>query len=254
MARTLTRYLSEIDSIRHLREEEESAIGRRIADGVRGATHDLIVSHLRFVVAIARDYRNKGLPMEDLLSEGNLGLLHAASRFDHTRGTRFSTYAAFWVRKAIFKALGEQAEAVSLPYYQRRKLARRRAEGLSPDQTRRRDTRWGSIRIVFSLDETAGTDGRTRLCDMLVDPQGQNPERVILENEMLVLLRESLACLNARERIVIARRFGLNGSRATLQDLSLVLGISRERVRQIEMAALGKLRAWIDVRPDAEHH
>ena len=254
----LSRYLSDIRNYPVLTKDEEIQIGRRISEGMSEGEHDLVLSNLGFVVKIASEYQNMGLPFEDLLNEGNIGLLHAASRYDHTKSIKFITYASWWVRKSILKALAEQAAMIRVPSYQRKKVARQRAstEALrakhrhSPadphcdacDKEVPAAPRFRSV----SLDEATRPDGHARLIEILVDYHSEDPELAIIQKESLARLKVSLGCLNEKEHAVISRRFGLTGGRnLTLKEIGHSLGLSRERVRQIEMSARHKLKSQL---------
>src|SRR5688572_8418371 len=212
----LSRYLSDIRIYPLLTKEKEIEIGERISGGMREGLDELVLSNLGFVVKIASEYQNMGLPFEDLLNEGNIGLIHAASRYDHTKGIKFITYASWWVRKSILKALAEQASMIRVPSYQRKKVARERAESEalraqhghqrpepSCDQCLPEPAPSPRYRAV-SLDDATRTEGHARLIEILVDYRSEDPEREIIRRESLAHLERSLTCLNEKERAVIS--------------------------------------------------
>lgn len=247
----LNRYLSDIRSLPRLSKEQEIEVGERAAQGRRESLDELVVANLGFVVKIASDYVNLGLPLDDLLNEGNLGLIRAAARYDHSRKIKFITYASFWVRKSILKALDDQSSMIREPSYQRAKRARQRAIDEAARGSVRPKTRWPALRVVSLDDPCAGADER-RLADMLADARAVDPEKEIARQEALHWLRDGLSWLNEKERAVIIWRFGLRGEPVlTLREIGLRLGVSRERVRQVEMAARHRLRMHL-VRGRAE--
>lgn len=195
---------------------------------VRG-TDDLVCSSLGFVVQLARAYRNSGVPMEDLVSEGNLGLLEAARRYDPGRETKFITYASWWIRKAILQAVHGQSRLIAIPAYQRRKDP---AVRFHPRET--------------SLDAPAGKRSTGTLLEVLADDRSLHPERLALDREWRRILEEGLRRLSSQELAVLVRRFGLDGRPClTLKEAGNEMGLSRERVRQIEQAATRRLRRLI---------
>ncbi|HKY31930.1 MAG TPA: RNA polymerase sigma factor RpoD/SigA [Candidatus Polarisedimenticolia bacterium] len=258
----LGRYLSEIGEYSILTKEQEMEIARTAEQcGSKDTLNRLVESNLSFVVKIANEYRNLGLPFEDLLNEGNIGLIEAAQRYDHNKGTKFITYAIWWVRKSILKALSEQSNLVRVPTYQMKKVKRiREAEatlsrelGRSPGRdelSRRLESTISKIDEILmiklrevSLDDKVGRDKSIPISDYLVDDASANPEEEFLRNESEDLVREAIVMLTEQEKVVIANRFGMQGGRSfTLKEIGESMGLSRERIRQIEAQAKKKLR------------
>ena len=256
----LTRYLSEIRRRPSLSREEEVGLARRARDGNRQALNVLVEANLGFVVKIACEYRNLGLPLEDLLNEGNLGLLKAAERFDAERGNKFITFAVWWIRKSILGALNQHVSLIRIPENHRRKLRRiRDAErslvrtlGRTPereeiaselshtpdemDTTLRHDVR------SRSLTDPVGPDSDTSLSDLLTDEAATGEENM-LQREATALVTEALKELDPQERQVLGYRFGLHDrAPLVLREVGDLMGVSRERVRQIEVKATQRLR------------
>jgi RNA polymerase primary sigma factor len=258
----ISKYLQEISEYPLLTKEEEHAIAVRMQDReIRGSYHDLVQSNLSFVVKIASEYKNMGLPFEDLLNEGNIGLIEAAHHFDHTRGTKFITYAIWWIRKSILKALSQHSAMVRIPNYQLKKVrnVRNTERMLSRELGREADREEISkeLRVTIakideilqmkmrelSLDDKVGKDKDTPISDYLVDGRSVNPEDELIKNENQVVVRLALRSLTDQEQTVIINRFGLEGGRVfTLKEIGEKLGVSRERVRQIENQAKKRLR------------
>ncbi|HYV84503.1 MAG TPA: RNA polymerase sigma factor RpoD/SigA [Patescibacteria group bacterium] len=262
----VSRYLHEISEFPLLTKEEEHAIARRMGQEGSGdpTYHDLVKSNLSFVVKIASEYRNMGLPFEDLLNEGNIGLIEAAHHFDPTRGTKFITYAIWWIRKSILKALSQHAAMVRIPNYQLKKVRNVRNTGrmLSKELGREADREEISkeLRVTIakideilqmkmrelSLDDKVGRDRDTPISDYLVDGRSVNPEDELIKHENQGLIRLALRNLSDQEQTVIINRFGLEGGRIfTLKEIGEKLGVSRERVRQIESQAKKRLKKVI---------
>jgi len=206
----------------------EQALVARASDGDRDAVELLISSHLAYVVHIAKEFRGRGLPFEDLISEGCVGLLKAIRRYRPSEGTRFMTYASFWVRKEILAAVSDQPNAVHIPRYARQ-------HGHS------------SIRVL-RLDTPQQVDGALSLGDCLRH-QDPLPAEMMIESEQTRRVRCEVLRLDPRERTVIASRFGLDGRPPqTLVEVAQRFGLSKERVRQIEVSALASLRIAIEER------
>jgi RNA polymerase primary sigma factor len=262
----VSKYLQEISEYPLLTKEEEHAIARRMNIPTAGdpTYHDLVKSNLSFVVKIASEYKNMGLPFEDLLNEGNIGLIEAAHHFDPTRGTKFITYAIWWIRKSILKALSQHAAMVRIPNYQLKKVRNVRNTGrmLSRELGREADREEISreLRVTIakideilqmkmrelSLDDKVGRDKDTPISDYLVDGRSVNPEDELIKHENQGLIRLALRNLTDQEQTVIINRFGLEGGRVfTLKEIGEKLGVSRERVRQIESQAKKRLKKVI---------
>ncbi len=225
------------------------------------AEDDLILSNQGFVMKIASEYRHLGLPFEDLLNEGNVGLLEAAQRFDPRRGNRFITYAIFWIRKSILSALSRHTHLVRVPNHRLRQASSitQMGHALSRDLGRAADREEisqamsltvGKMEEILqarmravSLDTRVGQDKDATVLDLMVDERARSPEEGMIQVEHERLLRNALRRLTAQQRMIIVRRFGLSGSREhTLAEVGARLGLSRERVRQIECMATKKLR------------
>jgi RNA polymerase primary sigma factor len=255
-------YLGRLGRGRLLTHEEEVDLGRRAGAGDGRARARLVEKNLRLVVSVAKRYRGKALPFEDLIQEGNIGLIKAAERFDPELGNRFSTYAIWWIRQAIGRAIEDKGRAIRLPTHAQgkaRKAARVRNElsarlGDEPaDEEVGERLGWtvrevravtGLLLEVFSLDRPVGAeDGSTKLGDFVEDEQASEvPEAVIRDMEN-TRLKESMGEMSARERHILVRRYGLDDREpATLAELSDKLGVTRERVRQLQRNAERRLR------------
>ena len=221
----------------------------------------LVTSNLGFVVKIAGEYRNLGLPLVDLIGEGNVGLIEGARRFDPARGIRFITFAVWWVRKSIRRALWQNATLVRVPARQLQRLRdlrdteRRLARALGREADREaiaKELRLPIARVdrllqlkapEVSLDEPCGRERDTPISDSIADSRARDPEQSLVQSESLRLVRRGLGRLRDCERAVLVDRFGLDGDRAlTLTEIGEKLGVSRERVRQIELLARKRLR------------
>jgi RNA polymerase primary sigma factor len=262
---SVSKYLSDIGEFPILTREEEHELAACLSNRDQaGAFNELVESNLSFVVKIASEYRNLGLPFEDLLNEGNIGLIEAAHHFDHNRGTKFITYAIWWIRKSILRALSQHSNLVRIPNYQLKKVKNVRATeralvrelGRRPDReeiSRELQSTIAKIDEILqiklrelSLDDKIGRDKDTPISDYLVDEGSTNPEEELLREESQSLIRLALKDLSEQEQMVLVNRFGLEGGRIfTLKEIGERMGISRERVRQIEAQAKKRLKKLI---------
>lgn len=210
---------------RPLTREAEAALARAARSGCKRSLDELARGSLGFVVRVAQEYRDRGVPLEELVAEGNIGLLEAARRFDPDRETKFITYASWWIRKSVLRALHQQARMVVVPYYRIKK------DG------------WAvACAAEVSLETAVGPGAGILLRELLEDRASPHPEGAALAHERRAGLREALGLLSTQEIAVVIRRFGLAGERClTLKEAGAELGISRERVRQVERAAMQKL-------------
>jgi RNA polymerase primary sigma factor len=264
-------YLREIGPLPLLTPEEEISLAWRARQGDGAAREALIKGNLRLVVKIARDYENLGVPLLDLIAEGNTGLMKAVDRFDPSRGAKLSVYSSFWIKQSIRRALGNQSRTVRIPIHIHGKLVgldrvtRRLQEllgrvptdaevaheaGLPPD----RIAKLRRATLSFSsLDAPTGEDQETSLAETVPDEQAGTPYEHLAGETLRELLREFLNDLSAREVYVLRLRYGLDGEEElTLDDVGVRLNLTRERVRQIQEAALKKLHRWITKR-EANH-
>jgi RNA polymerase nonessential primary-like sigma factor len=232
----------------------------------------MIVHNLRLVVAIARNFLNRGVTFLDLIEEGNLGLIHALDRFEPERGFRFSTYATWWIRQAIDRALAAQARMVRLPTHVMRELkqVQRARHQLESGWRAAGVSRSASVDDIAhllgktahevsglmalgeapaSLDTPVDDEGETGLLELVPDQAAVAPERHVAQLELQLLVNRWLDDLSTKQRLVIERRYGLNGQDpSTLEDLARELGLTRERVRQIQQEALARLHQALQSR------
>ncbi|HTI14702.1 MAG TPA: sigma-70 family RNA polymerase sigma factor [Dictyobacter sp.] len=254
-------YLRDIRKFGLLSHDEEVDLARRAATGDELARRKLVESNLRLVIAIARRYTSTGVPLIDLIQEGNLGLMRAAEKFDYQRGCHFGTYATWWIRQAVSRAAGEQSRMIHLPEHvatRLRKVRRIAAQlsqenGLDPlpeqiaaacniDVNEVVDL-LGVIEQPVSLDAPVDDESRYSLADSLEDFNTPAPADTASQHLLGEELHRALALLTPRERAVVMLRYGIGDGRSrTLLEVGKELGISRERVRQLEVVALMKLR------------
>jgi RNA polymerase primary sigma factor len=264
---TLQLYLREIGQVKLLTPEEELALARRIQRGDKKARELMITANLRLVVKIARDYEGLGLPLLDLINEGNIGLMKGVQRFKIGKGAKLSSYASWWIKQSIRRALSNQSKTIRLPVHVVDRLTHiRRAEvklretldrepteeevadALGIDARRVRRYREAS-RAPVSLDSPVSFDDATSISDHVADANAAAPFDDIVKHNDSELVKEVLATLDARESRILAMRFGLdNGRPKTLEAVGARLGVTRERIRQIQEQALLKMRVKFEDR------
>ena len=254
-------YLREIGQVELLSPEEEAELARRIRQGDAASRDRMIRANLRLVVTIAKEYTKIGVPLLDLISEGNIGLMTAAEKYNPDKGTKFSTYAAWWIKQRIRRALRDQGKTIRLPAHLSDKLFRMRratadlvqelgrepsAEEVAvrigvPEKTVRA---WMELlREPVSLDQPAGDgDGKATVGDRVADQAAEDIGAGMDNRQLLEEMEGHLKELPERERFILERRYGLNGREAeSLEEIGARLGITRERVRQLQNAALERL-------------
>jgi RNA polymerase nonessential primary-like sigma factor len=254
-------YLGEIGFSPLLSAEEEVYFSRRALKGDEASRKRMIVSNLRLVVKIARRYNNRGLALLDLIEEGNLGLIRAVEKFDPERGFRFSTYATWWIRQTIERAIMNQTRTIRLPIHVVKELnvylraARELSQKLDHEPTAEEiaeslDTPVHDVtrmlrlnEKVSSVDTPIGGENDKVLLDVIADDKGHGPEEDIQDSDIKLNIIKWLEDLNPKQREVLARRFGLLGYEpSTLENVGIEIGLTRERVRQIQVEALRRLR------------
>jgi RNA polymerase primary sigma factor len=267
----LSLYLQDIARVKLLTAEQEQALARRVQAGDAQAERELVEANLRLVVHIARRYLNRGLSLLDLIEEGNVGLLHAARKFQPDRGTRFSTYATWWIRQAVARALANQARMIRLPVHVELLLGQsmKKRRALTQELGRAPTTEelaaalgWPVSEVEhleslrqppISLDAGSGEGGAAKLHDIVEDPSGVPGEGLGALLRARADLAGVIQDLPDNERTVVTLRFGLGSEDPmTLESIGRRMGLTRERVRQIENAALRRLRSLLaarDVKP-----
>jgi RNA polymerase primary sigma factor len=258
---SVKQYLKEIGSYPLLTAEQELLLAQQVARGDLRSRQKLIEANLRLVVSIAKRYSNQGLPLLDLIQEGNIGLMRASQKFDYKRGFRFSTYATWWIRQAISRAIAEHSRTIHIPVhvvefiYKIKRVARRiyQEQGIEalPEQLAA-EVGMTKDRVIellniseqpVSLDAPVADDEQYHLADMLVDDSMMAPLDQVSQQQQREHIERAMTVLNPRERTIIEMRYGLcDGHYHTLDDVSVKFQLTRERIRQIEVKALRKLR------------
>src|ERR687885_1324838 len=258
----LSLYLRRARRHRILSRQEEAALSARIQDGDEAAWEELVQCNLRLVVSVARSYTGRGLEFADLIQEGNLGLMRAARGFDAAFGTKFSTYATWWIKQSISRAISNKASAIRVPIHAaegerlvngarnhlhaatgREPSLEELSEhvGKSPEEV---TSALSARKTIVSYDVPVGSEEDGTLSELLADETEAGTEEVFMEGALKEYVRELLGALPERERYVVERRYGLDGGGcASLAEIGVGIGVTRERVRQIQSAALRRLRA-----------
>jgi RNA polymerase primary sigma factor len=258
---SLERYLQEIGRIPLLTADEEVILARRIREGDSAALEKMVNANLRFVVSVAKQFQGSALPLGDLINEGNLGLVKAATRFDETRGFKFISYAVWWIRQAIMQAIAEQSRVIRIPLNRLGSLNKLNRTFSSLEQQFQREPSPDELAEVLQIDshevvDTARMGARHvslhapfvqgeehSLIDTLEEETGETPDGSLMQTSLQKDLRGSLSTLKQRQSEVIELYYGLNGHPPlSLQDIGFKLNLTQERVRQIKEQGIARLR------------
>jgi len=259
-------YVREIGQTPLLTPREEVTLAKRIKRGDKAAREHMIKANLRLVVKIARDYENLGVPLLDLINEGNIGLMKAVERFDPAKGAKFSTYGAWWIKQSVLRALSNQSKEIRLPVHVVQQVAHLRsataklqsllgreptdaelAEELDTTPSYIRHWRNSAAISATSLDAPLSSDDESnRVSDVVADENADTPYQELEGKANSEMVRQMVATLDTREQTILRARFGLDGDdEKTLEEVGVKFGVTRERIRQIQDAALRKLRKRI---------
>jgi RNA polymerase primary sigma factor len=258
-------YLREIGQVKLLTPQEEIELAAKIKKGDKKAREDMIKANLRLVVKIAHDYEGLGLPLLDLINEGNIGLMKAVERFDPAKGGKLSTYGSWWIKQSIKRALANQSKTIRLPVHLVDKISKMRrtamrlqeefgreptddelGEELGISASRVSQLRTAAIRPA-SLDAPIGDDESNNFAEVVQDENAFTPYEELEDKTVTRMLQEMIKTLDPREATILRYRFGLDGGpEKTLEDVGQKFGVTRERVRQIQNIALSKLRKMIE--------
>ena len=258
---SLERFLSDISKVQMIGAEEEVELARKIKAGDDEALNKLVTTNLRFVVSVAKQYQNQGIGLQDLINEGNLGLIKAAQRFDETRGFKFISYAVWWIRQAILQAIADQSRIVRLPLNQVGVINKIKKETARLEQTLNRMPTTEEIAKVMdmpvykvaeimkmnnhpqSIDSPIAPNEETRFVDVFVHDTDDNTDTSLMHESLSSEINDLLETLPENEAVVLRLFFGINTSHEhTLDEIGDKLNLSRERVRQIKERALKRLR------------
>ena len=239
---SIEKYLQEIGKIHVLSPEEEADLAKKIRSGDRAAREKLVLSNLRFVVSVAKQYQNHGLTLGDLINEGNVGLIKAAECFDETKGFKFISYAVWWIRQSILQAIAENARLIRLPLNKISTINKvNRCYTLLEQEFQREPT---EEEIAEKMDMTPEEESIS-LYDVYIapDPSIQAPESSLNQDSLKTDIERSFAALSVREATILSMYYGLNGySSMSLEEIGTKLGLTSERVRQVKTKAIRKLK------------
>jgi RNA polymerase primary sigma factor len=259
-AASLDKYLQDISKLPMVTVEEEISLAGRIRSGDQDALEKLVSANLRFVVSVAKQYQNQGINLTDLINEGNVGLIKAASRFDETRGFKFISYAVWWIRQSIMQAISEQSRMIRLPLNKTGALNKiRKAQDVLEQQLERLPT-IAEIASIVEISEqeislTQSSSGRhistdallpgqeeSTMLDVLHDPEGEKPDDSLMLDSLRIEVARALSSLTEREKDVVTRYYGIGAQALSLDEIGEKFDLTRERVRQIKEKAIRKLR------------
>jgi RNA polymerase primary sigma factor len=263
---SFNKYLNEVSKIPMVSMEEEILLAKRIREGDQLALEKLVRGNLRFVISIAKKYQHLGMPLVDIVNEGNLGLIKAASKFDESRGFKFISYAVWWIRQSIILSVSQNSRIVRVPYnkiadnskilngislleqkYEREPTSEELSELLEIDLEEVNDVIQHFGKSI-SLDAPLKDDDSTSLSDLINDPHQKNTDHTLLEDSLKIDLERALYTLPERKAEVLKLYFGIDGSPLGLEDIGKKLNLGRERVRQIKDEAIKNLRAMPNIK------
>lgn len=258
---SLKLYFKEMSAINLLTAEEEHALAARIAEGDQSAKDELVEANLRLVVSLAKHYQGCGISLQDLIQEGNVGLMKAAEKFDASKGFKFSTYAAWWIKQTITRAIADQSKTIRIPVHMTeninrvRKVSRDLTTVLGHEPTDAEIAKELNVTVeevklfksymadVTSLDIQVGEEEDTTIGSLIEDTNCVNPEKAAVKEAEKEILYSVLDTLSDREKDILIKRFGLeDGKPKTLEEVGMTYNLTKERIRQIENKALMKLR------------
>ena len=259
--KSLDKYLQEIGGVEMVSAEEEVELAILIKQGDAQALERLVNANLRFVVSVAKQYQNQGLPLGDLINEGNLGLIRAAQRFDETRGFKFISYAVWWIRQSIMQALAEQARIIRLPLNRIGALSKINKAAVVLEQKFEREPSVEEIASLLeiseesiqeymnvspkhmSIDAPVSAEDEGSLLSLLENTDEPDPDHYLLKESLQNEIQHTLGMLSEKERTVVTYFFGLRGqAEMSLEEISYKMDLTRERVRQIKEKAIKKLK------------